>query len=419
MTTTVHKAGVIPIGHPDLVAEIISEIRASGPMTFARFMERALYHPKFGYYTRATEPEERIGPGRVCEDRIGWDGDYYTSFDVHPILAQTLARQIRQVDEGLGSPDTFTVIEMGPGKGLLARDFLAACEKDSPTLFARLQYRLIERSPMMIAEQRRALAPWVAAGKVSWLNGLSELVDGSLTGVLLSNELVDAFPVHRVRIVQGEPKELYVADADGRFVEQTGPLSTPALAQYLARLAAMDITLPEGYTTEINLDAMAWMKEVARVMERGIVLTIDYGHTAQDLYGPDRARGTLLCYWKQLTSEDPYTRVGQQDMTAHVDFTALATAGDEAGLRVTGFTNQMSFLMSLGVERELEKLEPGTKEFQEIVQLLRPDGMGRTFKILIQHKGIAEPALDGLKFKPFFGSVLATGSAGSAVKSER
>jgi SAM-dependent MidA family methyltransferase len=154
-------------------------------------------------------------------------------------------------------------------------------------------------------------------------------------------------------------------------------------------------------------------------MERGIVLTIDYGHTAQDLYGPDRARGTLLCYWKQLTSEDPYTRVGQQDMTAHVDFTALATAGDEAGLRVTGFTNQMSFLMSLGVERELEKLEPGTKEFQEIVQLLRPDGMGRTFKILIQHKGIAEPALDGLKFKPFFGSVLATGSAGSAVKSER
>lgn len=411
MSTTAEKAGAIPIGHPDLVAEIISEIRVSGPMTFARFMERALYHPKFGYYTRATEPEESTGPNRIGQsrigpNRIGWDGDYYTSFDVHPILAQTLARQIRQVDEGLGSPATFAVIEMGPGKGLLARDFLAACEKDSPALFARLQYVLIERSPMMIAEQRRALAPWVAAGKVSWLNGLNELADGSLTGVLLSNELVDAFPVHRVRIVQGEPKELYVADADGRFVEQTGPLSTPALARYLARLAAMDITLPEGYTTEINLEAMAWMKEVARVMGRGVVLTIDYGHTAQDLYGPDRARGTLLCYWKQLTSEDPYTRVGLQDMTAHVDFTTLAAVGDEAGLRVTGFTNQMSFLMSLGVEQELDRLEPGSKEFQEIVQLLRPDGMGRTFKILIQHKGMPEPALDGLKFKPFFGSVL-------------
>lgn len=148
------------------------------------------------------------------------------------------------------------------------------------------------------------------------------------------------------------------------------------------------------------------MKEVARVMGRGVVLTIDYGHTAPDLYGPDRARGTLLCYWKQLTSEDPYTRVGLQDMTAHVDFTALATVGDEAGLRVTGFTNQMSFLMSLGVERMLEPLEPGSKEFQEIVQLLRPDGMGRTFKILIQHKGMPEPQLDGLRYKPFFGSAL-------------
>lgn len=406
MSTTSKKAGAIPIGHPDLIAEIISEIHASGPMTFTRFMELALYHPKFGYYTRVTEPEENIGPNRIGQSRIGWDGDYYTSFDVHPILAQTLARQIRQVDERLGSPDPFTVIEVGPGKGLLARDFLAACDKDSPALFARLRYVLIERSPAMIAEQRLALAPWLAYGNVSWLNGLGELAEGGLTGVLLSNELVDAFPVHRIKIVRGEPKELYVADADGRFVERTGPLSTPALARRLARLAAMGITLPEGYTTEINLEATAWMKEVARVMGRGVVLTIDYGHTAQDLYGPDRARGTLLCYWKQLTSEDPYTRVGLQDMTAHVDFTALADAGDEAGLRVTGFTNQMSFLMSLGVERMLEPLEPGSKEFQEIVQLLRPDGMGRTFKMLIQHKGMPEPQLDGLKFKPFFGSVL-------------
>jgi SAM-dependent MidA family methyltransferase len=401
MSTTAEKAGAIPIGHPDLVSEIISEIHSSGPMTFARFMELALYHPKFGYYTRATEPEERIG----------WSGDYYTSFDVHPIFAGTLARQIRQVDEELGSPDPFTVIEMGPGKGLLARDFLAACEKDSPRLFARLRYVLIERSPVMIAEQRQVLAPWLVYGNVSWLNGLNELADGSLTGVLLSNELVDAFPVHRIRTVQGEPKELYVAEADGRFVEQTGPLSTPALAHYLARLAALDITLPEGYTTEINLDAIAWMKEVARVMGRGVVLTIDYGHTAQDLYGPDRARGTLLGYWKQLTSEDPYTRVGLQDLTAHVDFTALAAAGDEAGLRVTGFTNQMSFLMSLGVEQTLESFEPGSKEFQSILQLFRPDGMGRTFKILVQHKGMPEPQLDGLKFKPFFGSVLAPSGA--------
>jgi SAM-dependent MidA family methyltransferase len=406
MSNRAQKADELPIGHPDLVAEIATDIRASGPITFARFMELALYHPTFGYYMRAAEPEEGIGQNCIGPNRIGWDGDYYTSFDVHPILAQALARQIRQVDERLGSPDPFTVVEMGPGKGLLARDFLAACEKDAPAFLARLRYILIERSPAMIAEQRRALAPWLPYGNVSWLNGLGELADGSLTGVLLSNELVDAFPVHRVTIMHGEPKELYVAHEDGRFVEQTGPLSTPALSQYLARLAELDVTLPDGYTTEINLDAIAWMKEVARVLGHGVALTIDYGHTAQDLYGPDRKRGTLLGYWKQLTSEDPYTRVGMQDLTAHVDFTALAAGGDEAGLHVTGFTNQMSFLMSLGVEQALDRLEPGSKEFQEIVQLLRPDGMGRTFKILIQHKGIPEPALDGLKFKPFFGSVL-------------
>jgi SAM-dependent MidA family methyltransferase len=150
------------------------------------------------------------------------------------------------------------------------------------------------------------------------------------------------------------------------------------------------------------------MMQVARALKRGIVITIDYGHTAQDLYGPDRRRGTLLCYHHQMAAETPYERVGLQDMTAHVDFTSLATAGEQAGLHVTGFTNQMSFLMGLGVERLIESLEPGSAEFQSVVQLLRPEGMGRTFKILIQHKGMAEPALDGLKFKPFFGSVLAS-----------
>ena len=393
------KADCVPIGHAGTVSVILADIRSSGPITFARFMEHALYHPEFGYYTRPTDA--------AGEDRIGWDGDYYTSFDVHPILAQALARQVRQIDEQLGAPDPFTVVEMGPGKGLLARDFFAACEKDSPTLFARLRYVLIERSPAMIAEQRRVLAPWLVFDNVSWLNSLSELTTDSLTGVVLSNELVDAFPVHRIRIAQGEPREVYVDEAGGRFVERLGPLSTPDLSAYLRRLAAMNITLPEGYTTEINLEAMAWMREVARVLGRGMALTIDYGHTAQDRYGPERSRGTLLCYWKQLTSEDPLTRVGLQDLTAHVDFTALVAVGEEAGLHLTGFTNQMSFLMSLGVEQALERLEPGSKEFQSIVQLLRPEGMGRTFKLLIQHKGIPTPALDGLRFKPFFGSVLA------------
>lgn len=417
------------IGHPGLVAAIAEEIHASGPIPFARFMELALYHPQFGYYTRTTDRngdertgpdqsaedrtdpgqtcKDRIGQGQACEDRIGWNGDFYTSSDVHPVMAQALARQARQVDEALGRPDPFTVIEMGAGKGLLARDFLAACERTPGDFFRRLRYVVIEHSPAMRAAQRQHLGRWAGSpGTLSWLDDLAQLEDGSLTGLFLSNELVDAFPVHRIAMAQDGPKELFVGWEGGRFVELAQPLSNQDLQRYLQRLSSIDITLPEGYRAEINLAAVAWMKEVARVLGRGLVLTIDYGHTAQDLYGPDRRKGTLLCYYHQMASEDPYARVGMQDMTAHVDFTSLATVGEEAGLAITGFTNQMSFLMGLGVEQLLDGLEPGSRDFQAIVHLLRPEGMGRTFKILAQHKGVALPDLDGLRFKPFFGSAL-------------
>ena len=399
------KADCALVGHADTVSAILADIRSSGPITFARFMEQALYHPEFGYYTRPTDA--------AGEDRIGLAGDYFTSVDVHPAFARALAKQFAQIDEQLGRPDPFTVVEMGPGKGLLAHDILAASEKDHPSLFARLRYVLIERSQAMIAAQRRHLAPWTAqAGRVSWMHDLEALGTGSVTGVVFSNELVDAFPVHRVRIERGAPREVYVDQADGRFCERLGALSTPALAEYLQRLAALDVVLPDGTTIELNLAALRWMREVARVLGHGVAITIDYGHTAQDLYGPDRRRGTLLCYANHQVSDDPYTKVGLQDMTTHVDFTTLVAVGEEAGLYLTGFTNQVSFLMGLGIEQMLASLESDSPELMSAVRLLKPDGMGRTFKVLIQHKGTAELALDGLKFKPFFGSVLVSASRG-------
>ncbi|MGH7166192.1 MAG: class I SAM-dependent methyltransferase, partial [Nitrospiraceae bacterium] len=348
MNKNAKTAGLALHGHPDLVASITEEIRASGSITFARFMELALYHPRFGYYTRLETKAgaEANTPRGIGEDRIGWGGDYFTSSDVHPVLARALVRQVCQMDDLLGRPDPFTVIEMGAGKGALARDVLTACAKESGGLWARLRYVMIDRSPAMRAAQEANLAPWLGqAGRVAWVSSLEDLPAESLVGVFLSNELVDAFPVHRIRIEQGEPNEVFVDERGGRFTERLGPLSTPALKEHLRRL---DLSLPEGYTTEVNLDALTWMKGVARVLGRGFVITIDYGHTAQDLYGPDRQRGTLLCYYHHLASEDPYTRVGLQDMTAHVDFTSLAAVGEESGLHVTGFTNQMSFLMGLG-----------------------------------------------------------------------
>jgi SAM-dependent MidA family methyltransferase len=391
---------LVTTGHPQLVAAIASEIGRRGPISFARFMELALYHPQFGYYMRPPDPGT---------ERIGWSGDFYTSSDVHPILGQAMARQAAQVDALLGYPDPFMIVEMGPGKGLLAQHVLSHCQLMSESLAERLRYVLIECSPAMRALQQEQLKPWLRhSGPVSWLEDLSSLAPGSMTGLMFSNELPDAFPVHRVEKVAHGLKEIFVELRDGRFAQCLRDPSTPEIEDYFRSL---HIELAEGYRTEINLRAPVWMRQVAASMNRGVVITIDYGHSAEDLYGPQRSKGTLLCYCSQMASEDPFVRVGIQDMTAHVDFTTLATVGEEAGLSITGFTNQMSFLMGLGVEEMIAQLAPETPEFRAALHLLKPEGMGRTFKILVQHKGLEAPALDGLIFKPFFGSALSRHAA--------
>jgi SAM-dependent MidA family methyltransferase len=383
-------------GHPELIAAISSEIIRNGPIPFVRFMELALYHPQFGYYMRQPDGADR--------ERIGWSGDFYTSSDVHPILGRAIAAQARQMDELMGCPTPFTIVEAGAGKGLFARDCLAAIYAEQDGFAARVRYVLIERSAVMKELQRQNLGPWLTTpGLVTWVDGLDGLAPQSVTGLFFSNELIDAFPVHRVQVAAGRTEELYVDYRDGRFVNCFKPLSTAVLVQYLAQL---NPTWPEGYRTEVNLLAIGWMEQVARLMDRGFVLTIDYGHTAQDLYGPERKDGTFLCYFQQRANDDPFMRIGEQDMTAHVDFSSLASVGETQGLHVTGFTNQMSFLMGLGVEEMVEKLEPESPAFRAAIHLLKPNGMGSTFKVLVQHKGIRRPELHGLKFKPFFGSAL-------------
>ncbi|MBX3302671.1 MAG: SAM-dependent methyltransferase [Nitrospira sp.] len=387
-------------GHPELVAAIAAEIAASGAIPFVRFMELALYHPQFGYYMRA--PEQ-------TSERIGWRGDFYTSSDVHPILGQALAKQAAQMDRLLGQPDPFTVTEMGPGKGLLTRHFLSACRRHFGSLFERLHYVLIDRSPAMQALQRLHLTSWLdRPNLLTWADDLADVAPEEVNGLFLSNELIDSFPVHRIQVTAKGAEELWVDYHNGRFVECLRPLSSQTLADHVRRMSA---DWPDGYRTEINLYALIWMKEVAQILSRGFALTIDYGHAAQDLYRPDRKSGTFLCYSRQSVNEEPFLRVGEQDMTAHVDFTSLALTGEAHGLRTTGFTNQLSFLMGLGVEHMIEQLEPDSPEFKAAVHLLRPNGMGTTFKVLVQHKGILNPELDGLKYKPFFGSALTAQSA--------
>ncbi|HEU5093176.1 MAG TPA: SAM-dependent methyltransferase, partial [Nitrospira sp.] len=246
------------------------------------------------------------------------------------------------------------------------------------------------------------------AALLTWVNDLANVAPQGLTGLFFSNELVDSFPVHRVQVTAQGLEELWVDYRDGRFVECLRPLSSDTLAHRLRRVSA---DWPEGYRTEINLRASEWMKHVAQHLDRGFVLTIDYGHTAQDLYRSDRKHGTFLCYFRQSIREDPFRRVGEQDMTAHVDFSSLVETGEGHKLQTTGFTNQMSFLMGLGVEQMIAELEQDSPQFKAAIHLLRPNGMGTTFKVLVQHKGIQQPELDGLRYKPFFGSALTTQSA--------
>ncbi len=394
-------------GHPELIAAIAADIAVKGPIPFACFMELALYHPRFGYYTRERD-DGKNGTEQIGE-RIGWAGDYYTSSDVHPILGRALARQAKQIDDLLGEPAPFTVVEVGPGKGLLARQMIEACAAEFPSLFRRLRYVLIDRSPAMRSEQRRTLAH-LPERMLVWMNGLEDIPPNSLIGLVLSNELLDAFPVHRLRVSEGRVYELHVDYRQGEFVECLRPLSCDALAAHLRRL---NPNWPDGYQTEINLEALRWIKQVARRLQQGFVLTIDYGHTAQDFYSPARRNGTFLCYFRHSINETPFLRVGFQDMTAHVDFSSLAEAGKAEGLGVTGFTNQLSFLAGLGVEAMIAELEPESPEFRAALHLLKPHGMGGIFKVLIQQKGVGHVRLDGLTYRPFWETALTGGETRS------
>jgi len=379
-------------GNESLIRKIQEEIQQKGRITFARFMEMALYDPEEGYYTSSGE-------------RIGLGGDYYTSPDVHPVFGRLLARQIRQMETLLPGPEPFTILEMGAGKGLLGRDLLAGLKAVAPEDWKRFRYAVIERSPAMAARQKALLALSGMSISVRWYSSLEEvLAEGPLVGCVLSNELVDAFPVHRVIGTKDGLDEIYVGWVEGRFVETRDFPSTPDLADYFERLK---VRLAEGQKAEVNLEAAGWIREVGKALDRGFVITIDYGHPASELFAPHRKKGSLLCYYRHTVNDDPYSRIGEQDITAHVDFTGLARAGAEVGLSVNGFTNQLNFLMSLGIAQEMERFDPESPEMLSVKRLLARESMGGVFKVLIQHKGLNPPPLEGLTFRPYFKDVLA------------
>ncbi|WDT82104.1 MAG: SAM-dependent methyltransferase [Candidatus Manganitrophus sp.] len=289
----------------------------------------------------------------------------------------------------------------GPEREASASIF-SAIFRENPPLFQPPEIYHHRKKPRAQRATEGAIE-FLFPNQVRWENEIPD----RLVGLLFSNELLDAMPVHRLRVEQQTVQEIYVDWKGDRFVETLGPPSTPRLLDYLKKI---EVQFDRPTEIEINLQAVDWMRQVGQSLARGYVVTIDYGYPAEMLYTSRRPKGTFLCYYKHATNENPYDHVGEQDMTAHIDFTSLAKAGEEAGLSVIGFTDQTHFLMGLGIAQrmepyamEMDRSEKAKKEFLAMKQLMAPERMGRVFKILIQGKNIPPgPSLDGLQFKPFF-----------------
>jgi SAM-dependent MidA family methyltransferase len=366
----------------ELVDELRATIEREGRITFARFMQDALYHPRYGYYR-----SETARPGR--------SGDFITSPEADPIFGHTLARQLGQMDQILGSPEQFTLLEYGAGAGTLALAILDGLSFDAPALLTRLRYEPVEINEARTAELKTRFAD------LEFIERLGQPSDEPITGCVLANEFLDALPVHRIECQDGRIQERYVVWRDGWFAEEPGPPSTPEIERYLVDGG---IELAEGQRAEINLGLAEWMAEVARRLKHGYVIVIDYGYPAEKLYGLDYHEGTLRTYSQHAAGDDPFHAVGHQDLTAHVDFSALQRAARTQGLQVLGLTTQADFLGEAGIGELLVEAqqEPGMSYEtyvgirSAVIRMIDPGAMGR-FSVLILGRDVpAEPALIGL-----------------------
>jgi SAM-dependent MidA family methyltransferase len=402
------------------LCQIIAQRIAEHPqhrITFAEFMELALYHPQYGYYST----KQALG---------GIQDDFFTSPHLGADFGELLAKQFAQMWEQLDRPVPFTLVEMGAGQGLLVQDILRYLHRHQFECFEALEYIIIEKSTALIAEQQHRLHELTKSWHHLHWRTWEEIPSESIVGCFFSNELVDAFPVHQVISAAGELQEVYVmlgrsgvgkqgsgirdqgAEIGGQeveFLEGVAALSTPQIAAYFDQMniSLLSAPYPNGYRTEVNLAALDWLSTVADRLKQGYVLTIDYGYPAHRYYSPTRSQGTLQCYLQHAHHSDPYVAIGRQDITAHVNFTALEQYGAQYGLEPIGFTQQGLFLMALGLGDRIADLSTPNPDvpLQDLLSrreslhaLMNPMGLGN-FGVLVQGKRLGETArsLQGLE----------------------
>ena len=360
-----------------LSAKLVERIRmaiaaGSGRLGFDAYMQMALYEPGLGYYVNGAR-------------KFGAEGDFTTAPERSPLFARALARQVAQV---LAAVPDGEVLEFGPGSGALAAELLA--ELDLLGCPPR-RYLLLELSAELQQRQREAIARRVPhlVGRVAWL---SQLPDRA-AGVVIANEVLDAMPVRRFRVAEGGIAELTVTAA-GEGLELME--SAPQDDRLGRRLEPLD--LPTGYESEVNFTAEAWVHTLCERMQRGLLLLIDYGYPQAEFYHPQRHTGTLQCHYRQHAHADALLWPGLQDITAHVDFTAIAQAGRAAGATLAGFANQAQFLINCGLPQLMEAIDPADPAYMDLAlqarQLLLPQAMGEAFKVLALTRGLDDG--DGL-----------------------
>ncbi len=392
----------------NLRQKIVQEIREHGPMPFSRYMEFCLYHSDLGYYSRNSE-------------QFGKAGDFYTASDVHAVFGRLLSRQFEEIWRMLGSPERIELLELGPGRGLFAQDVLDWSEKKFPGFFEALHYSLAEQSPALRQRLQVTLERHFETAKVSLAGGsVSDHAKGIGKGttsvvpdevsiasalapevpiIVFANEFFDALPVD----VISSDGQLQVSEKDGQLFEVWHPPSPEAM-EFLDRYSVH----PEaGERLEVPLIAQRYMSKIAAVIEQGVIIAIDYGYTRQEQLA-GRHRGTIAAYRQHSVSANPYEAPGEQDITAHVNFTALTAAAEAQGMEVQPLVTQSQFLMGIGEHNQFADVfedcqlpQERAKVALQLKHLVTPAGMGETFHVLIASKGI-EPAkvaaLSGLMF---------------------
>lgn len=379
---------ILPISDPSgkQITERIRQLIASrGPISFAQFMEEVLYAPNLGYYNS-------FNP-------IGASGDFFTSPSAHPIFGALIAIQIQEMWTILGKPDPFTVLEFGAGQGLLGRDILSFIKSNHPKFFTQLNYVLIDRVEPTHYENSKA--DRILTNHFPFKN---------ITGCIISNELFDSFPVHRFKIQNGTFHEILVNWGPNGFTEVLREIKSPSLLGYLNDNGIHN--LPDGFEGEISLQPPIWLESAIASLNHGFILTIDYGGRKEDIYSSRNYSGTLRCFYKHMVVGNPYQRIGQQDITSNVNFSALIDSGKAKGVPTLALTTQREFLINLGMGDFLKALAQSQlpnqanfipalsqKEYlanrMAALQLINPDGLG-AFKVLLQGKDVPDSQLCGI-----------------------